>query len=417
MVAHLFEGVNMGGAYYIMMVNLAIGVVLLCGFVAFWLYKPSRKAPLFLAIATLFFLGSRGLELLAPFVDAPWHDAFRFFLYGVNLAAGVLLGVGISIHYRLDPHWKKVGFGFLAGLALTWMVLDMERNSVVRLVLNQLPIVIAITVPALRIGLKPDKNTLDKVLVGALSLFSLNLMSRPLILALLGPMGANVSSFHTTDYALIASLSLAIVTMVTACVLMMVLVADLVSDLARKSQTDPLSRLYNRRGFEERAAKLIDQAGRAQVQVSLIVCDIDHFKAINDAYGHAVGDIVIAGMGELLKSSTRKTDLTGRIGGEEFCILLWNTDEQDAQRLANAVCAALPAIDFAELAGTRPVTASFGVAQWHDGLGAGGVGRDALFALADEALYGAKSDGRNRVCVTPLPLPLSMDTPPLAAVA
>ncbi|MEM9734865.1 MAG: GGDEF domain-containing protein [Pseudomonadota bacterium] len=413
MMGHLFKGVNMGGAYYIMMVNLAIGVVLLFGFVAFWLYKPSRKAPLFLAIATLFFLGSRGLELAAPFVDPQWHDAFRFFLYAVNLLAGILLGVGISVHYRLDPHWNKVALGFLAGLVLTWLVLDMERNSVVRLVLNQLPIVTAIAITAVRLGLRGNKNLLDKVLVGAMGLFAFNLMSRPMLLLILGPMGADVSQFHATDYALIANLTLAIITMMTACILMMVLVADLVGDLARKSQTDPLSRLYNRRGFEERAASLLNQAARADIPVSLLVCDLDHFKSINDTHGHAVGDIVIAGMGELLKSSTRSTDLTGRIGGEEFCVLLWNTGQEDAVKLANSIRMTLQTIAFADLGCARTVTASFGAAQWHEGLGTVGMGRDALFALADDALYRAKSAGRNRVCAAPL----KGAAPALAAVA
>lgn len=397
----------MGGAYYIMMVNLAIGIVLLGGFTAFWLYDRRRKAPLLLALATLLFLGSSGLELAAPFVDPDWHSSFRFLLYTINFAAALMLAVAVGFHYKLKPHWNFVALWSAAGLLLTWAVLDMERNSLIRLFLNQTPMAATMAIATIRVVLVPHKHTLDKVLVGALSLFALNLIGRPLLLAF-GSMGSSVSDFHESQFALIATLSLAIVTMITACVLMLVMVADLVADLVRKSQTDSLSRLYNRRGFEERSKVLLNQADRSSTPLSIIVCDIDHFKAINDTYGHAAGDSVIAGMGELLQSSTRKTDLTSRIGGEEFCILLWNAGLNDAVRLAESIRHTLENIAFDELDDQHRITASFGVAQWHPVFGTEQKGIDALFEQADKALYQAKAQGRNRVCRALPPKPVEV---------
>ena len=385
-------GANMGGAYYIMMVNVAIGAVLLVGFSAFYIYDRSRKAPLFMALATLCFLAGGGFELAAPFVPETMRTAFRFSLYVVNFSAGILLGAGIAQHYKLAPMWKWTGIGFLAALVLTYLVLDMPRQSVLRLSLNQLPLILAIGIATIRVALVERKSVLDKLLVSAMFLFTLNMVTRPVVLAFFGSMGSNISENHSTSYAVIVNLSLAIVTMTTATILMLVLVADLVGELARKSRTDSLSRLLNRRGFDDAAHVFVGQLERGAMPAALIICDIDHFKKINDNWGHATGDIVISNMGMVIGKSVRQSDIAGRVGGEEFCIFLWNANLMAATMVAEGVRVSFESTFHAGVPDSVPVSASFGVAQWQSGMS-----YNQLFEAADVALYHAKKSGRNRV--------------------
>src|SRR5262249_31945545 len=129
-------------------------------------------------------------------------------------------------------------------------------------------------------------------------------------------------------------------------------------------------------------------------KLSLIVTDIDHFKSVNDTYGHAVGDHVIRGLGEVLRGLKRETDIVGRFGGEEFCILCEETDAKGAQQLAERVRDELKKRVFGSEIAKRKVTASLGVAQFPDDA----KSDKQLFELADKALYLAKQTGRDRVC-------------------
>lgn len=159
-------------------------------------------------------------------------------------------------------------------------------------------------------------------------------------------------------------------------------------ELARRAVTDPLTGLPNRRAFDERLALLVAEGGRGR-QFALVMCDIDHFKRVNDTHGHAVGDEVLAHMGKLLQRSVRCTDFVARFGGEEFCVLFSDVDEPLALRLADQLRASV-----AEARGSVPVTISLGVCANRP---CERVEPSALLQAADRALYSAKSQGRNCV--------------------
>ncbi len=383
----------MGGAYYIMMVNVAVGVVLLVGFTALWVYDRNRPAPLFMALATLFFLGSGGLELSAPFFALQYGSLYLFVLYSVNLAAGVLLGAGVTIHYRLDPHWKLTGVAYLLGLLVTYLVLDMPRQSVLRMSINQLPLVLAIGTCAARVIMVKQKSILDQAVAAALVVFAINLAGRPAVLWFFGTMGNTAAEAHATDYAIVSNLALAIVTMSTATILMLTLVADLVSDLTRKSQRDPLTGLLNRRGLNARLSHNGISAEHGMQPVSVVIADIDHFKAVNDIHGHAIGDKVIQRFARLLEAAAGGQHLVSRIGGEEFAIVLPACDVAMARMFAEGVRTVFAETAISELP-SHPVSASFGVAGWRRG-----APLDQAISAADTALYRAKRAGRNRVQV------------------
>ena len=164
---------------------------------------------------------------------------------------------------------------------------------------------------------------------------------------------------------------------------------------------DGLTGLLNKRAMLEVAEQKIAAAKRFRRQLSVLIADIDHFKRVNDTYGHDVGDVIIKGLGEILRRAKRSTDAVARFGGEEFVIICEETDARGAMLLAERVREELGRTTFhphekvaqsgnASLAVS--VTCSVGVATFPES----GAIWEELFKAADEALYVSKRSGRNR---------------------
>ena len=170
--------------------------------------------------------------------------------------------------------------------------------------------------------------------------------------------------------------------------------ARAVRQLEELATTDGLTGCLNKRAFLSELNQKLMAAQRFGRKLSLIVTDLDHFKAVNDTYGHATGDRVLQELGRVLKQMKRETDLVARFGGEEFCVLCEETDARGAQLLAERVREELAGTELqTELGGLR-VTASLGVATFPDHA----KSAEDLFAQGDKALYEAKNRGRNQVC-------------------
>ncbi len=163
--------------------------------------------------------------------------------------------------------------------------------------------------------------------------------------------------------------------------------------LEEMATTDGLTGCLNKRAFLEELESKIRSAARFKKKLSLIVTDIDHFKNVNDTYGHATGDVVIKELGRILRRVKRETDVVARFGGEEFCVLLEETDTEGAVLFAERVREELQRVVFQTELGKLQVKASLGVATYprHTKTGEG------LFESADKALYAAKHGGRNQV--------------------
>ena len=172
--------------------------------------------------------------------------------------------------------------------------------------------------------------------------------------------------------------------------------------LASMVLSDPLTGCLNRRGFEQALAREVARSARVGSELSLLLLDLDHFKRINDTHGHAAGDDVLRAMGRLLLTSAREGDIVGRVGGEEFAMLLPDTGGRGAQQFATRLCGLVRAYayDVESDGRTLGVTTSIGIAtvQRRDGRHTAQDG-PTLMRQADIALYAAKRAGRDRPCV------------------
>ena len=160
--------------------------------------------------------------------------------------------------------------------------------------------------------------------------------------------------------------------------------------IARLARTDALTGLANRRTLHEALLREIARAEREGGHLSAIMADLDHFKSINDRYGHMAGDHVLVHAAAVLGSLSRSYDLAARYGGEEFVLLLPGTAIEDAKSIAERIRKQVEELRVEEC--PRQITASLGVASW-----IAGEGPEQFVARADQALYNAKSAGRNRV--------------------
>ena len=158
--------------------------------------------------------------------------------------------------------------------------------------------------------------------------------------------------------------------------------------------TDPLTGLPNRRAIEAWAAHELPGAVRHGFSFWVVLIDLDHFKRVNDVYGHEAGDIVLKAFAEILKANTRSSDLSGRIGGEEFLHVITHADEAHLPAIVERTRAKLTAHSFTFGDATVMVTASFGVTGFRGGERAPNF--PELVRRADRALYKAKQAGRNR---------------------
>ena len=166
-------------------------------------------------------------------------------------------------------------------------------------------------------------------------------------------------------------------------------------ELERQTREDALTGVSNRRHLDSLLAVEWERALRFGRALTVAMLDLDHFKAVNDRFSHAVGDEVLRTVARILRDNTRGVDVVARYGGEEFCLILVETRVEEGARLCHRLCGLIQSHDWSELRPGLAVTISAGVAGLHEA-----EAPDALLAAADVRLYAAKHAGRNRVCAS-----------------
>jgi diguanylate cyclase (GGDEF)-like protein len=199
----------------------------------------------------------------------------------------------------------------------------------------------------------------------------------------------------TTNSALNLGSALAFVVLVLAlhATLMALVVTRLTSELRRMSRHDSLTGLLNRRAMEELLFAQVQRSVRGRESFAVMMLDLDHFKRVNDHYGHAVGDQALKHVAQLLRGSVREVDSLARFGGEEFVVLMPGASLAQAQPIAERLRERLYATPLVCAETTVPLSISIGIAQWRGG----GEDLSQLLVRADTALFQAKGQGRNRV--------------------
>ncbi len=162
--------------------------------------------------------------------------------------------------------------------------------------------------------------------------------------------------------------------------------------LYHEATIDGLTQIYNRQHTYQLASMTIEKAIRYQSELCVLMFDIDHFKRVNDTYGHPVGDKVLTRLASEMKQQIRKADILGRVGGEEFFIMLPEINVDEAGIFAERIRKRVKAIDWQSIGLNDPLTISVGVAHFNnDNL-------ESIIEKADKALYEAKNSGRDKVC-------------------
>ncbi|MEP2990756.1 MAG: GGDEF domain-containing protein [Parasphingorhabdus sp.] len=235
------------------------------------------------------------------------------------------------------------------------------------------------------------REAIDMAIIAVMAFQAADFFIRP-TMTLLFEQSIPAAVYRDSIYYSLIGLVLGVKGVSMAMVLLGATIAEWLTALRESSERDALSGLRNRGSFEEMIRKLLPRAHTEGRSLSLVVADIDHFKKVNDIWGHQAGDQAIASIGKLIAKTVRDCDTAGRIGGEEFCIAVWNCPNDPAARLAERIRQAFANLKHSGLSDDIRLTASFGVATAYDG-----ETYEQLFARADAALYKAKSSGRNRV--------------------
>lgn len=397
----------MAGASFILAINLVIAALFALAFLLVALTNRSDRVALWFALAYVFGIAYVFCEFVLPtqsYAKIAYVVGFMAFLGAVTAVS-----IGITRRYNRPVPWLLIGVA-VAGFGVTnWLAFDLERDSMVRMMGYQAPYAFMQALAAWVVLRSRRRQPIDLALMALFSLSALQFLSKPLVANLTGGTGGTAQEYLVTTYALYSQSLGAVLQVATGLVMLMLLVRDMLVDITAKSETDALSGLYNRRGFEERAIPLLAAARSDKVPVSVVIADLDAFKAINDTFGHDRGDEVIVAFARLIRDQAPKRAIVSRIGGEEFAVVLPSANAAMARLYAETVRSSFAGLAIAGLPSDFRCTASFGVAESD-----GEVSLSDLRRRADAALYAAKRGGRDRVCVAGEATPDVMPAHPLA---
>ncbi len=389
----------MNGQFFISLLNPGIGLLFAIAFFLLWLNRRERyvayAAGAYTASAIAFLIQDVGPVLPMELQRLPANLGF--------LATGCLFAAAIIKRYDMPVPWRAMAVTTAISITVfLWFLLG-QPDIAARILSISIGagIIAAMIVRALWPIDKP--YLIDRVLFWVAAISALNLIIRPIVLLSLVGGFDNYVGFQQSVYWTTVQFSQAMVSIVAAISLMVAVAIDQISELRRQVDDDNLSGLLNRRGFEAQAGTALRRCKDDDRPVALMIADLDHFKLVNDNHGHAVGDAIIAAFGAHVRLIGPPGLIAGRIGGEEFALLVPGAGIETARRLAEAVRTGLAAACADRIPAKLCPTTSIGIA-----IGAPGTGLSALMADADQALYEAKRTGRNRVrAFTPKPVRLA----------
>lgn len=381
----------MDTSIFIALINPAMALIFAAAFFMLWHHQRGLH---YIAVLGLGFLGLSGGFLLQYFsplgIPASRIVSNLLFLGG---ATGIVIGA-LGRYGRQPPFAAIAIFAGLGMAGFGWFLFvdpDLSwRIYSMNFAFGAISLLLAFELRAV-----PDRAFIDNLLLGIIVFWGFMFFPRPIVVMWIDGPYENYENFHQSLYWMSLTFSASLFMLLFALSLITAIALDVMEELRRESQTDPLSGLLNRRGFEEGSNTAMKQARRKGMPSALVVCDLDHFKSVNDNFGHTCGDSVITTFADCLRTTLGGANLIGRIGGEEFAILVQGANLSTARLFAEGVRTAFGALPVPGLPGDMRFTASFGIAE----MKVGETFAD-LFSRADEALYEAKKAGRDCVRVS-----------------
>lgn len=383
----------MGGAGFILAINMMVAALLATAFLMVAVYEKRNGAARWMAFGYGLAMSNFGLEFAIASLGTSRPAVVASF--AAFLAAMAVFNAGVARKYEVAVPWRLMGVIFFASVATCYVIQDMPRDSSVRMLLYQAPYFLMQAVGVGIVWSAKSRRPLDNLFMAVLSASALQFLSKAFLFQAFGGTGATAQDYLKTNYALVSQSMGTVFAMAIALLMLVILVRDIFADVTAKSETDALSGLLNRGGFERHAEAALRDAARRGLPVALVISDLDHFKAINDTFGHAAGDRVIEAFAGFLRGATSSHQIAGRIGGEEFAIALPGTNLSGARLFAEGARSAFAGLPIGGLPDDKRFTASFGVAELR-----GEEGISDLMRRADEALYDAKKDGRDCVRIS-----------------
>ena len=373
---------------YFQLLNPLVFLLFSIGFLWIFAAKRDMKAAAWISASYAFGAAAFLIDFL--------RDGMSFLVVSVvtnvfYTVTAVTFSAGIVLRYREHAPWAVLLLAAAANLSAYAFFLFIHDDMWMRTFAVNLGngLILSAGLFAIRSHIH---RAIEKIVFGVYAVMCLQFIVRPLIVFQFDSAPMSLETYNDSVFFIAFHLVVGVIAVTMAMTLLVSFSMEIIEDLGARSITDSLSGILNRRGFEEGAAgtfALADETGEA---VCLILADIDHFKSINDSYGHGFGDLVIARTGSLFRGYANGGRSAGRIGGEEFALLMPATRLEDGRLFADAMRRKFSAYKFRTDQGALTFSASFGVAERRPG-----EPLSELLSRADAALYFSKENGRDRV--------------------
>lgn len=396
----------MHGATFLLIVNFSIGLSFAAAFIAF-----ARRAGIELgywcaggfvaAAATV------AIQAFTPYI--PSQRLTTFLSYAFFLLALTLIAAGLRRHYGPDRRIGWIGaIFFLSALSHQAVIDNLPRDSLLHAFAYQGASALIAAIAGATALTSRHRRPIDRTVGLVLSLCSVQFLFKAGLASVITT-GQSQHTYIVSSYAYLSQTIGAVLSLLLGLSLLGLVIVEVMGKAAAAAEIDALSGTLTRKGFLKEGGELL-KAATPSLPCCFIMADLDHFKSVNDRFGHAAGDEVIRHFGSLLTGLAARQGICGRLGGEEFAIVLTRCDEGKASLFMQALMTAMAQKEFHFLPADSRVTASYGALVCH-----GGSELDEVMRLADNALYAAKRAGRDCYRFQRIETPAPTDRPVFAA--
>jgi diguanylate cyclase (GGDEF)-like protein len=362
-------------------------------FFVIWSRDKPRHENLGLSIGWLLMTCGFSISILSP---AEWGRAIPAITHMPYTLAVAAISWGMLTRIGVKPPLKAHLWIAFTGFATMMLVQNIGNSIMADLFITNLTCGAMLVMTAQLFAYSSGRDPVERFLLVMLTLAAAQFFIRPAVTLMFdGPLAAQ--SYRDSTYYFALNWVFAFGSVLFGLAQIAGAVKVHVQSLYRSTSRDALAGLLVRGEFEAQVEAALRQATAEGIETSLVIGDIDHFKQVNDIWGHQAGDTAISQFGKMVGATIRSSDIAGRVGGEEFCILVWNANEDVASGLAERLRERTTALEIGSSNSGQGafdvrLTASFGVAQQSRG-----ENYRALFANADSALYASKQSGRDCV--------------------